>query len=114
MGLPYATPVDLWACGCIMAELYLRKPLFDGRYEMDQLNTIFSIIGLPSEQDWPADACVLRSNFKENGGKDFAELIPELDKEGKDLLEVREREREQIKMNGVWFSFFFSSSDCLV
>lgn len=24
----YATPVDIWSCGCIFAELALRKPLF--------------------------------------------------------------------------------------
>ena len=24
LGTTYATPVDLWSCGCILAELYLR------------------------------------------------------------------------------------------
>jgi serine/threonine protein kinase len=27
---PYSFPVDLWACGCIMAELFLQRPLFVG------------------------------------------------------------------------------------
>ena len=45
MGLSYATPVDLWACGCIFAELHMRAPLFDGKYEKDQLAKIFQVLG---------------------------------------------------------------------
>jgi len=86
LGLPYATAVDLWACGCIIAELYLRRPLFEGRYETDQLDKIFAVIGTPSEQKWPKDACVLRSNFAHRVGRDLAHVIPEIDSEGKDLL----------------------------
>lgn len=37
----YATPVDIWSIGCIMAELYNRKPLFEGKSEVDQLHKIF-------------------------------------------------------------------------
>lgn len=88
MGLPYATPVDMWACGCIMAELYLRRPIFSGQYEMDQLNRIFDIVGLPSQNEWPEKAAVLRSNFKQSQPRDLSEVIPELDEEGKDLLNV--------------------------
>ena len=28
---------DVWAVGCIMAELYTRRPLFPGTSEIDQL-----------------------------------------------------------------------------
>ena len=31
----YNSPVDIFALGCIMAELYLLKPLFMGNSEMD-------------------------------------------------------------------------------
>jgi cyclin-dependent kinase 4 len=37
----YATPVDIWSCGCIFAELFRRKPLFSGQSEADQLSKIF-------------------------------------------------------------------------
>jgi len=30
----YNSPIDMWAAGCIMAELYLRKPLFPGTSEV--------------------------------------------------------------------------------
>lgn len=33
----YNSPVDIFALGCIMAELYMFKPLFNGSSELDQL-----------------------------------------------------------------------------
>ena len=90
MGVSYATPVDIWACGCIFAELFLRKPLFAGQYEMDQLNKIFDIMGIPDEEDWPKNAAVLRSNFQTSrlSRQNFEDIIPEIDSQAKDLLEV--------------------------
>jgi len=41
LGLPYATAVDVWACGCIMGEMYKLSPLFDGESEAEQLDRIF-------------------------------------------------------------------------
>jgi len=37
----YSTPVDIWSVGCIFAELCLKRPIFQGDYEMDQLLKIF-------------------------------------------------------------------------
>ena len=31
----YNSPVDIFALGCIMAELYMAKPLFNGSSEID-------------------------------------------------------------------------------
>ena len=89
LGLPYATAVDLWACGCIIAELYMRRPLFEGRYEMDQLDKIFAVIGTPSEERWPKEAAIVRTNFAHRRERDLADVIPEIDEEGRDLLKVR-------------------------
>jgi serine/threonine protein kinase len=36
----YNSPVDIFALGCIMAELYLMSPLFCGSSEIDQLNKV--------------------------------------------------------------------------
>jgi serine/threonine protein kinase len=47
----YSTAIDVWAAGCIMAELFLLTPLFRGKTEGDQLFAIFKIIGsLNSEE----------------------------------------------------------------
>lgn len=49
----YNSPVDIWAAGVIMAEMYLQKPLFPGNTETDQLFKICLILGTPTEQSWP-------------------------------------------------------------
>ena len=59
LGTTYATPVDLWSCGCILAELFLRRPLFPGQYEVDQLGKIFGVLGTPSEAEWPPNSSVV-------------------------------------------------------
>ncbi len=89
LGTSYATPVDLWSCGCIFAELFTRKPLFPGQYEVDQLAKIFAVLGTPPETEWPEDSSVLRNSFAYCRPRNLSELIPEMDPEAKDLLEVR-------------------------
>nr|XP_033332058.1 cyclin-dependent kinase 4 isoform X2 [Megalopta genalis] len=41
LGCSYATPVDMWSVGCILAELSRLQPLFPGTSEGDQLDRIF-------------------------------------------------------------------------
>jgi serine/threonine protein kinase len=48
----YSAAVDVFAIGCIVAEMYLNKPLFLGNSEMDQISKIVSILGSPS-LNWP-------------------------------------------------------------
>ncbi|XP_041633904.1 cyclin-dependent kinase 6 [Cheilinus undulatus] len=52
----YMSSVDMWSAGCIFAELFLLRPLFKGYTEVQQLQKIFEVIGLPSEEDWPKDS----------------------------------------------------------
>jgi len=49
----YSTGVDVWSCGCIMAELLAKEPLFQGSNELSQLDTIFRILGCPTSETWP-------------------------------------------------------------
>lgn len=49
----YNSPIDMWAVGCIMAELYTFRPLFPGSSEADQLFKICSVLGAPSQNTWP-------------------------------------------------------------
>jgi serine/threonine protein kinase len=43
----YGNVVDMWSIGCIVAELLLKKPLFPGDSEFDQLMKIFQCMGTP-------------------------------------------------------------------
>ncbi len=49
----YSLGVDIWAIGCIFAELHERKPLFIGDSEIDQIFKIFQFHGTPNEKTWP-------------------------------------------------------------
>jgi serine/threonine protein kinase len=49
----YDEKIDIWAIGCIMAELYTLKPIFPGIDEFDQLNRIIKVTGTPEFNDWP-------------------------------------------------------------
>ncbi|CAF3546894.1 unnamed protein product [Adineta steineri] len=50
IGSPYGKPVDIWACGCIMAELATGQALFAGESDIDQLYRIQKCLGpLPSK-----------------------------------------------------------------
>lgn len=48
----YTYKIDIFALGCIMAELYLMGPLFSGTSEIDQLTKICQLLGTPSHKDW--------------------------------------------------------------
>lgn len=82
----YATAVDVWSCGCILAELYKRKPIFCGHSEADQLRKIFEIMGPPREDEWP-DVPLPWVSFRYSKKIPLDTVVPELDSAGKDLLE---------------------------
>ncbi|EGR30417.1 protein kinase domain protein [Ichthyophthirius multifiliis] len=75
----YNSPVDIFALGCIMAELYLMKPLFSGTSEIDQLQKITSVLGTPQKSDW-ADGYILASqkhfNFPQYQQMQWSQVIP--------------------------------------
>lgn len=49
----YGKGVDLWSLGCLMAELVLGEPIFKGSCELETLGKIMTIIGNPTEDNWP-------------------------------------------------------------
>lgn len=46
-GQRYTKAVDMWAIGCILAEMIARKPLLPGNTEKEQLNLIINLFGTP-------------------------------------------------------------------
>lgn len=84
----YSTQVDIWSIGCIFAELYLKRPLFKGEYEIEQIFKIFSVLGTPDENVWPD--IVNLPNYSEKFPKfkpmNLKEIIPNIDENGLNLL----------------------------
>ncbi|KAI4341518.1 hypothetical protein MLD38_026231 [Melastoma candidum] len=48
----YGPAVDVWAAGCIFAELLLRRPFLQGQSDIDQLGKIFAAFGTPTTAQW--------------------------------------------------------------
>uniref|UniRef100_A0A7S1IJG4 Protein kinase domain-containing protein n=1 Tax=Eutreptiella gymnastica TaxID=73025 RepID=A0A7S1IJG4_9EUGL len=48
---PIAPAVDIWAAGCIFAELLSRRPLVPGRNYVSQLHLVCGFVGYPEEED---------------------------------------------------------------
>lgn len=48
----YGFNSDIFAAGCVMAEMYLGHPLFPGTSELDQVDKIFQILGTPRRDQW--------------------------------------------------------------
>lgn len=46
----YTKAIDIWSCGCILAELLGGKPIFKGKDYVDQLNRILQVLGTPPEE----------------------------------------------------------------
>jgi cyclin-dependent kinase len=46
----YSFEVDIWAVGCLLAELGLGEPLFNGESEIEQLFKIFKFTGSPTQE----------------------------------------------------------------
>ncbi|XP_043843936.1 cyclin-dependent kinase 10 isoform X2 [Dromiciops gliroides] len=47
------TSIDMWAVGCILAELLAHKPLLPGSSEIHQIDLIVQLLGTPNENIWP-------------------------------------------------------------
>ncbi len=77
----YTTAVDLWAVGCIFAEMVLREPLFPGRSYVHQVQLILDAIGTPpSEEEMGfkprSDASAYLSRQQAKPGKPWPKILP--------------------------------------
>ncbi|XP_023288505.1 cyclin-dependent kinase 12 isoform X3 [Orussus abietinus] len=50
----YGPAIDIWSCGCILGELFLKKPLFPGNVDLMQLEMISRVCGTPTPAVWPS------------------------------------------------------------
>ncbi|XP_074370838.1 cyclin-dependent kinase A-1-like isoform X2 [Apium graveolens] len=81
----YGKAIDMWAVGCIFAEMMEGEGLFGPDSEFDIIHQIFRKIGAPSPQSW---MCNL-PNFPKDDLYQYPEvsqIVPSLDVLGDDLL----------------------------
>jgi len=87
----YGKPVDVWAVGCILAELIGRRPLFPGKDYYHQLCLITDVIGTPKEEDYQIVEDTKSRNFLRKLPKKnkipFSKIYPRANPHAIDMLE---------------------------
>ena len=88
----YNSPIDIWALGCIMAEMYLHpQPLFFGNNEKEVLYKICSILGTPNHNTWNEgiqQAKMVNIKLPNFTGIDLKTIIPQACDDAIDLMKL--------------------------
>ena len=86
----YNSPIDIWALGCVMAEMYLHpQPLFYGANEKEVLYRICSVLGTPTYDIWSdgiQQANLLGFKFPNSSKTDLEDIILDASPEAIDLM----------------------------
>lgn len=84
----YACPIDVWSIAGIFAEMVLKKPLFHGDSEIDQLFRIFRVLGTPNNAVWPGvtELPDFKPSFPRWAPRPVSQICPKLSTEGRNLL----------------------------
>jgi serine/threonine-protein kinase BUR1 len=59
----YTTAVDIWGIGCVFGELFIKKPIFEGKSDIHQAEIIFKLLGSPTPENFPNAHLINRNNI---------------------------------------------------
>lgn len=82
--------MDLWAVGCIFAELFNSSPVFPGENDIEQLCCVLRVLGTPTEASWPGMTSLPDYNkitFADFPSVPFEQVVPDASSEALSLLE---------------------------
>ena len=86
----YTKAIDIWAVGCIFAELLGRTALFPGENYLDQIQRIISILGTPSFEDISyignEQALSYIKSLPKRSKQPLSKIFPDANPKGLDLL----------------------------
>jgi len=86
----YTKGVDMWSIGCILAEIYLGKPLFPGTSTLNQIERVLEVTGRPSKDDIASiqgpQAGAIIDSLKVTKHRNVKDMFPTMGAEGVDLM----------------------------
>lgn len=59
----YTMAIDIWAIGCIFAEMLIGYPLFRGSDDLDMITKIYQLCGTPTVETWPEMSSLSKSEL---------------------------------------------------
>uniref|UniRef100_A0A7S4E1I0 Protein kinase domain-containing protein n=2 Tax=Lotharella globosa TaxID=91324 RepID=A0A7S4E1I0_9EUKA len=87
----YGQKMDVWAVGCIMAEILGRKPLFEGANHIEQIDLMLKQLGTPEDDDLEYVTNEGAISFMKEQRKykktDWSTTYPNASKDALDLLD---------------------------
>ena len=117
--LVYSEVIDLWSAGCILAEMINRRPLFPGSGYVDQVQQIFSVIGLRDIKELGIPLSSNNASFLNSKckfpGKSFSRMFPTLTADCIELLTSLLTVNPSLRLNAIQAlsSAFFSDAETL-
>ena len=86
----YTPAIDLWGVGCVFGEMFERKPILEGKSDVDQCVRIFQLVGSPNDNNMPGwselPGCEGRKEWETKGGDIDKRFGPKVGLYGLDLL----------------------------
>jgi serine/threonine protein kinase len=86
----YGPEIDVWAAGCVLAELLLGKPLLPGTTDIEQLAMVMALRGTPTKDSWPEAVSLPdygKIRFSPATSKPLVSVIPRASDAALDLLD---------------------------
>lgn len=89
-GDEYSAAIDMWSAGCLLVELYSRRPIFPGKDVKNQIEHICAICGKPSPDEMQAiqnhKARAFLATLPDTQRTDFSKILPDAPPAAIDLI----------------------------
>jgi len=86
----YTKAVDMWSVGCILGELLVGKPIFQGKSSLNQIEKVLELVGKPKSEDVEAidspHAETILNSLSGIKKKSFHQFFGEITDDAMDLL----------------------------
>ncbi|ODM88058.1 Dual specificity tyrosine-phosphorylation-regulated kinase 3 [Orchesella cincta] len=96
LGIEYGTPVDMWAVGCVVVELFTGQKLVPGEDEQDQMACILEVLGKPPK-GYLQKATRAKEFFSDKNNMIPAYCEEKTKKNGKKILVPKRKESGKIR-----------------